>query len=507
MRITATAAIEDPNLLGGAFAGPSWATWRAVLRAAEGLPLSHSQREAFRTVADRAPPARRVKELWVIAGRRAGKDSIASAIATAAALGQYESYLRPGERAVVMCLAVSREQARIVHRYIAAYFTENPLLRPLVTRETDDGLELTNGVDVVVSTNSYRAVRGRTILCVIFDEVSFWRDEDSATPDVETYNAVLPGLVTLPGSMLIAITTAYRKSGLAFDKWRKHYGQPDDDILVVRGPSTAFNPTLPQHVIGAAMERDPEAAAAEWLSEWRADLSDFLDRELIGDAVDRGVHVRPPQPMTRYIAFADPSGGRGDSFTAAIAHLEGDRAILDCLYERRAPFDPSTVVVEIAALLKSYRVPEVTGDRYAAEWVVSAFQKQAIRYRQSERDRSALYLDALPLFTSGRARLLDNARLIHQLATLERRTSRLGKDRVDHGVNGADDVANAVAGALTLAVAKRGFVVSAEALAASRVPPRYPVRGGRRFGGYDGGRSLLMSRVGSPSVNFSNYRR
>ncbi|HYU23914.1 MAG TPA: hypothetical protein VEO74_01830 [Thermoanaerobaculia bacterium] len=90
MRITATAAIDDPNLLGAAFTGPSWATWRAVLRAAEGLPLSHSQREAFRAVADRAPPTRRVKELWVIAGRRAGKDSIASAIATAAAMGRYE---------------------------------------------------------------------------------------------------------------------------------------------------------------------------------------------------------------------------------------------------------------------------------------------------------------------------------------------------------------------------------------------------------------------------------
>ncbi len=208
--------------------------------------------------------------------------------------------------------------------------------------------------------------------------------------------------------------------------------------------------------------------------------------------------------MTRYIAFADPSGGRGDSFTAAIAHLEGDRAILDCLYERRAPFDPSTVVGEIGVLLKSYRISEVTGDRYAAEWVVSAFQKEAIRYRQSERDRSALYLDALPLFTSGRARLIDNARLIHQLATLERRTSRLGKDRVDHGANGADDVANAVAGALTLAVAKRGFVVSAEALAASAIPPRIPPRGRGRF---DGGRAMLTTRMGFGSVDYSDFRK
>jgi hypothetical protein len=390
----------------------------------------------------------------VIAGRRSGKDSVASAIATSVAMGDYRRHLRPGERAVVMCLAVDREQARIVHRYIAGYFREVPLLRPLIARETDDGLELTNGVEIVISTNSYRAVRGRTILCGIFDEVSFWRDEDSATPDVETYNAVLPGMVTMPASLLVGITTAYRRRGLAYEKWHRHFGQPDDDVLVVYGPSTTFNPLLPQSVIDSALARDPEAASAEWLSEWRSDLSDFLDRELVHAAVDPGVIVRPPQPGVGYVAFADPSGGRGDSFTIAISHGEGSATILDCVFEKRAPFDPSAVVAEIADLLRSYSVGEVTGDRYAAQWVVEAFAKEGVTYRQSERDRSAVYLDVLPLFTTGRARLLDHARLLHQLVSLERRTSRIGRDRVDHPPGGADDLANAAAGALVLAASE-----------------------------------------------------
>jgi hypothetical protein len=105
MRITASAAIEDPALLGKAFAGSSWDTWRAVLRAAEGLRLTGAQRAAFWAVAEREPPAHRVKELWVIAGRRAGKDSIASAIATAAAMADHREFLRPGERATILCLA------------------------------------------------------------------------------------------------------------------------------------------------------------------------------------------------------------------------------------------------------------------------------------------------------------------------------------------------------------------------------------------------------------------
>ncbi len=156
----------------------------------------------------------------------------------------------------------------------------------------------------------------------------------------------------------------------------------------------------------------------------------------------------------RYAAFTDPSGGRGDSFTLAIAHNARNTSVLDCLYERRAPFNPSVVVSEIATLLRSYGVGEVTGDRYAANWVTEGFANEGITYRQAERDRSAVYLDALPLFTAGRARLLDNDRLAHQLVSLERRTSRNGRDRVDHPPGGADDLANAAAGALVLAASE-----------------------------------------------------
>jgi hypothetical protein len=58
---------------------------------------------------------------------------------------------------------------------------------------------------------------------------------------------------------------------------------------VIYGPSTAFNPSLPERIIAAAVKADPERGSAEYLSQWRADLSDFLDRELVAAAVDPGV--------------------------------------------------------------------------------------------------------------------------------------------------------------------------------------------------------------------------
>src|SRR5512138_3534888 len=132
MLVTPSQAIANPSLLGAGFPGESWDRWRAVLKAAYAEPLTPDEYRLFYEVAERDPPSRPVRELWCVIGRRGGKDSIASAIATTVALGDYKKYLRPGEVATILCLAVDRTQASIVTGYIAGYFDTNPLLAPLV---------------------------------------------------------------------------------------------------------------------------------------------------------------------------------------------------------------------------------------------------------------------------------------------------------------------------------------------------------------------------------------
>jgi hypothetical protein len=475
--IRVTDAMSNPKLLGPFFAGDSWNTWRAVLKATFAEEMSPSEIEAFRAVAERDPPKHRVSKAAFIVGRGGGKDSVASLIATCIAVNfSPKGKLRPGEVATIMCIAVDREQAGIVTNYIKAYFQEIAALAALVKTIDRDGVTLRNGIAIVVATNSYRSVRGRSILCAIFDEVAFWRSEDSATPDVEVAGAVAPGLARIPGSMLILISTVHKRSGLLYLEWKNHYGHNDDDALVVRGTTLQFNPTFDAKTIARQIAEDPQLYGAEYNSQWRDDLATFIMRELLEAAVDRGVLVRPPVLGTNYFAFADPSGGAHDSFTLGISHREKDGSVvLDLLFERKAPFNPSEVTAEIAALLKSYRCTQVTGDKYAAQWVVEAFAKTGIRYIQSEADRSTIYLDCLPLFTSGRARLIDNARMVAQFAALERRTFSTGRDRVDHGKTGKDDACNSAAGALVLASSRRGpMIITDAAIAMARKPDGRP---------------------------------
>jgi hypothetical protein len=447
-------AFDDPALFGKFFAGSSWDGWRTVLKAMFALPMTDAEIEFFGSIAGgRRPPTNVVREFWAVGGRRLGKDSVASAIAAfTAATFTGQDKLRPGEKALVMCLAVDREQAKIILNYIRNLFTDVPLLKGMLTRETAIGFELNNGVDIQVLTGNFRAVRGRACLLAIMDEVAFLRDENSAAPDLELYKAITPALASIPGSMLIGISSPYRKSGLLYAKYKRHFGR-DDDVLVIQAPTRTLNPTISQELIDRELADDFAGASAEWLAEFRNDIGGWLDASLIDAAVDYGVTVRPPTPLHHiYVAGADPSGGSGkDSFTAAISHKEDGCAVLDCLIEVKPPFNPVLAVDQVSAMLRAYDLKEVTGDAYAAEWVVSAFASSGITYRHSERNRSEIYRDAMPLFTSGRARILDIPKLISQFGSLERKTTSMGKDRIDHGPSGHDDLCNSAALAMVLA--------------------------------------------------------
>lgn len=460
--VTMRAALGDPDLLGGILAGESWRPWRVMLIAVMGEPLDQDEQDTFRhlTGGREYVPGERVEEFWAVVGRRSGKTRAAAVLAVYLAfLVDYADKLTLGERGLVAVLSASVWQAQRAFGYISATIEHVPAFKQLVENETADTVKLTTGIDVECRPASFRTIRGATCVAVIADEVAYWRsDETSRNPDTEILAAARPALATT-GGPLICVSSPYAKRGEAWNAFKRDFG-PDGDpkIIVVNAASRTMNSTLSERVVARAYDRDPQAAASEYGGTFRTDISGFLDFDLVAAAIDHGVTVRPPMANVRYRASTDPSGGASDSFALAVSHTENNVAVLDCLVEVKAPFNPTSATELIAETLKSYRLSEVTGDRYAAGWVPDAFKKLQITYLQSDRDRSAAYLDVLPLFTSGRVRLLDNPRLVSQFAALERRTSPQGRDRVDHGPGGHDDLCNAAA--LTLSAPASGFDAS-----------------------------------------------
>jgi hypothetical protein len=356
-----------------------------------------------------------------------------------------------------------------------------------VRRVVGGVVELTTGCDIVVAASDYRSIRGRTAALVVFNEVAFWRDESGRyqNPDAEIYSAVLPSLMTLrrAGSMLIGISSVHRKIGLLYEKVAAHVGTDHPHVLAIRAPSVAFNPTIDQADIDIDVGLDPDKARAEWLSEWRTDISGYIDRALVEALVDRAVRERPYDPAIHtYVAFADEAGGSGqDASTLCVVHTEqGGLIVQDLMRVWKPPFSPSAVMCEKATLVRSYKLGKLTGDRWAGGLPPDAYRQLGLLYDQAEKPKSDYYLDFLSILNSRRIRLLDEPMQLAELCNLERRVRWGGRETIDHSLGAHDDAANALAGCAVLAATSKVPIrISPAALARSALPGRFGL--GYRF--------------------------
>ena len=478
MNVLQTAA--DPDLLGPHFKGDTWRAWWAFLAALFGLPMDDATRALCQHHTGRTDlPARLFTEAAIIIGRRGGKSRILALIAVFLAVTvDVVPHLAPGEVATIAIIAADRKQARSIFRFVLGMLSETPMLADLVEDSTADSIVLRNRVVIEIATASFRVTRGYSFLAVLADEVAFWRtDESSANPDQEILAALRPGLSNIPGAMLLLASSPYSKGGALYQMFHDHYGHDGAEVLVWRGTTKEMNPKIPQRIIDAAYEADPAAAAAEYGAEFRDDVSAYVPYEVVEAVKVPGRLELLPASDVRYVAFVDPSGGVSDSMTLAIAHRVDERtggrvetrAVLDVVREVRPPFSPASTVEDFCALLKQYRCTEVTGDRYGGEWAREPFRKLGINYKLSEKPKSDIYRDVLPLLNSGKVELLDLKRLTKQLCSLERRTARGGRDSIDHPSGAHDDLANAAAGALLLVgSARQPMRIHPDVLEASR---------------------------------------
>jgi hypothetical protein len=464
--ITMRRALEEPQLLGGAIAGDSWKSWRILLIAAWGEALTDDERVIFTRLTGRAhEPLARCEELWAIVGRRGGKSrAISTLVAFIATLVDHSSRLVPGERPVVLCLAPTAKQSGVVLSYVAGIVESSPLLAQLIVGRTAESISLSNGVDIEIRPASFRGVRGVTTVAVVGDEACFWYSEETAStnPDSAILDAVRPSLATT-GGMLAIISSPYARRGAVYEAFTRHFGANGDKlVLVAKGASRDFNPSLPQKVVDRAYEKDAAAASAEYGGEFRSDLERFITVEAVQACLMLGTHELAPQRGKTYCGFVDAAGGSGtDSMTLAVSYRDTfeDVAVLACMREVKPPFSPEQTVAEFARVLRVYGVSQIRADRYGADWVTEAFSRHAIRVVPSDKTRSEIYSEILPALNSREVRILDDKRLVAQFVGLERRTGRSGKDSIDHAPGAKDDLCNSVAGALVYAVARSGRVL------------------------------------------------
>ena len=456
-RISMREALAEPELFGRILAGSSWYGWRVLLIAAAGEELTDDERQEFKRLTGRErEPGCLCRELVVIAGRRGGKSTAVVVFDIwIAALCDHRGTLAPGETGVALLISRDQRVARMLLDRIYGIMSSSEPLNSMIVNRTADTIELRNGISIEVRPCSYKTLRGPTFISVICDELAFWfTSADFANPDTEVLTAVRPGLITTDGPVLM-VSSAYAKRGELYEAYRKYFGPNGaPDVLVAYGTSRDLNPSLPQAEIDRALEKDPVRNRAEFLSEFRDDITGFIPREIV-EACVGDYHELPPNPGICYRCFVDAASGvpEGDSYAIAIAHKLGDRVVIDAIREVRPPFSPSEVVSSVLLpMCKAYNISSVTGDNYAGEYPKALIRTIGISYDLAKKHKTDLYVDPfLPLLNSRKIDLPRNERAIAQICSLERSMQRSGREQISHPTHGHDDVANAIAGAADVA--------------------------------------------------------
>jgi len=458
----------DPQILGLSIS-PAQET---LLRGMDGLPLTSDEQRQIWELCTGGREYREghfYPEVVEIAGARSGKDSrgIAVDACYGAAFGGHEKHLSKGERGIIANVAQDQRGTGVSASYIRDYFTDSPVLRAMVDEVLTNEIRLTNRLAILSFPNTKESIRGWSIPRGYMNQIGFWRLEGSANADNEIQTSIRRGMIAFPKTRLMKCSTPYMKSGVLYDDFKGYFGKDNSDVLVWRAPSALMNPALKSSRLEREQRLDPQRFAREYLAEFAEDLDTFIPTAWVEAAIVQGRRELPPVAGVAYAAGSDTSGlGSGsnaDSFTVSICHSEGDRVIQDVARgwkkSRGGSVDLAGIVADIARTLKAYNLSEVVGDRYGAQWVVEAFVREGISYRQSDQDKSFYYLAIEPLFAQGHIEILDHAQLERELRSLERRPQPGGKIKVDHPRGMHDDYSNSLAIAAAIAFKGAGSSV------------------------------------------------
>jgi hypothetical protein len=453
-------ALDDPGLLRPALGKQveSWRAWRTFHKVVHALPLDEpGEIQLFQKCTAR-PRGLTAKpdEVFAICGRRSGKSFCIAleAVYTCLIDTFWKDDLAPGEGGYFFWVGPDKIQGRIGMGYCKGIILGNKFFRSQIERETEEEIFFRNGSIISIRASNYKSIRSPRIIGGCLEEFAFLPDLNSANPASEILDAIRPAVV--PSGVIFGISSAYAKQGLLYEQWAEHFGRESETLVWVANTHT-MNPLFDQKKIDKAMKRDASVARAEYFSIFRDDLEGLYTRAAIERATIPGRQELPPAAGIHYRAFVDPSGGRHDSFTLAIAHFENGRVVVDLADEVKAPFQPSAVVARFADTLKLYGISKVMGDRYAGAWPADEFAKHDIRYEPAERTASELFLELVPRLSNGEIELPDNGRLQAQFLSLLRRTGPGGKDSVitPQGADAHADLAVAIAGVAFMVKAKR----------------------------------------------------
>jgi hypothetical protein len=353
----------------------------------------------------------------------------------------------PRERISIVVVANSQVQARIVHRYIRSFLAV-PALAPLVVRDTEDEIELSNGITIVTVPCSARSTRGQAIAVLIMDEAAWMLDSDgSPLAAAEIWQALAPATAQFPAGRILVLSTPRWSTGWFADLCAQASSGEFPDMRAWHATTAEMNPGIPASFLTAERASDPSAFRREFEAEFDSGIGAvFPEAEVRAAVIQRG--NLPPVPGMAYWLAVDPAF-MGDTFAAIVGHREPDGRVLVDLVTGWRGTSTQPVAIEltldaVADLARAYNGAPVVIDQFAAEPIRQGLASRGLSVvaRPWTNDSKVDAVAAVrKILYAGQLELPAHHDLITELLTLEQRLLPSGRPRIAAAGGGHDDYA------------------------------------------------------------------
>lgn len=386
--------------------------------------------------------------VWCL-GRRSGKTfcAAASAVYACTALAPvFKQYLRAKESYYVLFVANNEEQAKIALDQVKIFLENSFTLKMLIKSNNATSVTLKNGAIFKAVPNTAKGVRGYSVALAIFDEAAHYRTGYGEQTGEQLYQAIAPSIAQFGDyGRLLMISTPWTKQGIFYDNYQKGLTGEYPEIHIANYPTWVVNPTISKTFLESAQKRDPIMFEVEYGANFSVDFAAFLDVDKIREAITlSGTTPAKSSHKNKYFLALDPALS-GDAFTAAIAHIEGSRLVIDYLHEFLPTFyqgskqvvDISMVEDWILSRHKEYGFRKIVLDQFQSASTIQRLSKiigsRITELTWTHNTKIIAYGYLKELFNLNQIALYPHDKTISQLTNLQVHYNKSGSWTVSGG--------------------------------------------------------------------------
>lgn len=420
-------------------------------------------------------------EAFLNCGRGSGKDDwLKSAANFECRYGQHELAGSPGQRLPFLLICPVTYQAIGTHQ-MSAGEARLPMNRRHLVSDTREAIVYRNGTSIVVRSSEETHVLGDSAIGIGLNE---WAFMTNARELEQLARPALRRVIGAPPKRLFKLSSSYVKDGPPWECVRDNFGRDESDVLVLRGPTTFWNPnTDPAWLASERKALGDLLYSMHFENEWiDAVVESWFPADALGRARQEGKHELACMPGTPVVISADAAfSANGDKFGWSVAsHTAGDwddatrtrgraRVIVHACGAWRADREPREMAKRLRdEVCRRFGSMEILLDQYCAPAFVTLCKDVGLKPRVifwkggESADEETLskvqrYRSFRTAMASGDMLLPDSAELFADLRACRGALLPGGGERVEvpRTARGHGDVLSATVMAATEAMAKR----------------------------------------------------